>query len=222
MADDPLRDLIMEQSSEGFWSELRRRQDTLYKEAHAYAHHGALWAPHDAISVFPIVRRAVFESALRSAAQNHGLKAYDLFHDGDNYSYVLVKKKKLVITCHHVSSPDSFVRPAKSRKQNAAINEWLDYFTPRELLLKPLPELRKSGKINLYILHGQQPTDAEKKKYTSFLRIAIPNAELTDYQRNYDVQELLNLYAQLDEHRDVPGLRVADRALPRIKKDGEK
>ncbi|MGB8542750.1 MAG: hypothetical protein WCD49_14045 [Candidatus Acidiferrales bacterium] len=222
MTDDPLRDLIMEQSPEGFWSELKRRQDALYREAHAYAHHGALWEAHDALAVFPIVRRAVFESALRSAARSHGLKPYDLFHDGDNYSYVLVKKKKLVITCHHVSSPDSFVRPAKSRKQNAAINEWLDYFTPRELLLGPLPELRKSGKINLYILHGQQPANAEKTKYTSFLRIAIPNSELTEYQRTYDVQALLNLYAQRDQDKNVPGLQIADRALPRIKKDGEK
>jgi hypothetical protein len=220
MTNDPLCDLIMEQSPEGFWSELRRRQEALYREAYAYAHHGTLWEHHDALSVFPIVRRAVFESALRNAARTNGLKAYDRFHDGENYPYVLVKNKKLVITCHHVSSPDCFVRPAQSRKQNAAINDWLDYYRPpRDLLLRPLPELRNSGKINLYVLHGQQPVDAEKTAYSSFLRIAIPNSKLTEYQRNYDVQEVLNLYTQRDRTKEISELQISDRALPRLKKD---
>ena len=220
MSDDPLRDLILEQSPEGFSRELATRQDALYKEAHSYSHHGTLWDEHEARSVHPIVRRAVFESATRSAARNNGLKPYDLFHAGDNYPYVLVKSKKLWITCHHVASPDCLVPPAESRKQNAAIGQWLDYYMRAELLLHPLPELRKSGKIYLYILHGQQPQNAEKTQYKSFLRAAIPDVKLTAYRRNYAVSELLQFYAQKSKDPTVDGLSVADFAFARIKKDG--
>jgi hypothetical protein len=217
MNNDALRQLITEQSPEGFWRELSTRQEALYREAYSYSNHGTLWDKHEALVVFPIVRRAVFESATRSAAQNNGMKAYNLFHTGDTYPYVLVKAKKLLITCHHVAAPDYFVRQAESRKQNAAVNKWLDYYMRNELMLHPLPDLRQSGKINLYILHGQQPADADRTTFTSFLQVAIPDADLTTYRKNFPVSELLQIYAQKAKDDAISGLRIADRAMPRIK-----
>ena len=214
--DDPLCSLVMDHSPEAFWKELVSRQTALYKEAHSYSYHGALWEKPEAETVFPLVRRAMFESTFRSAAKLSGLQTFDLRHESD-YPYVLVKTKKLIMTAHHVEAPGWFVRLAASRKQNAAVNKHLDYYVRSELLLQPLPDLKKCGRVNLYVLHGQQWDDEDEKIFTPFLQVAIPDVDLTKYSRVYEVRELLQFYAQ-KAVTPQPEVRVADRAIPRIKK----
>jgi len=214
--EDAVRDLIIDGSPAAFWKDLVTKQDALYGEAYSYSYHGALWEKQEAETVFPFVRRAMFENVFRTSARAQGLKAYDMRHIND-YPYVLVKTKRLVITAHHVGSPGEFVPPAETRKQNAAINKHLDYYLRAELLLEPLPGLSKSGRVNIYVLHGQTANAADEEKgFTPFLHIGIPDTDLTCYSKVYNVRDLLQIYQQREVAADIE-IKIADKAIPRIK-----
>jgi len=218
MLDDPLRDLIMKSSPQRFWQEIASRQEALYNEAYSYSFNEGLWEKPEAETVLPVVRRALFENVVRQAARVARVESLDMMHKGDNYPYVLVKCAKLVMTAHHVPGPCHFVRPAESRKQNAAVNEWLDTWVRQELLIRPLPDLRRSGNVNVLILHGQTREKMEGKEISSsFLQLAIPDADLNEYRRIYHVKDLLQSYSQ-QAVADKVDVRVADRARPAIRR----
>ena len=213
---DAVRDLVIGGSPSAFWKDLVAKQEALYPEAYSYSVHGALWEKHEAETVLPFVRRAMFENVFRNAARAHGLKAYNMRHVND-YPYVLVKSKRLVLTAHHVGSPGELVPVAEARKQNAAINKHLDYYLRAELLLEPLPSLSKSGRVNVYVLHGQTANAAEEEKgFTSFLYLGVPDTNLTRYSKLYNVRDLLQVYQQREVAADIE-IKIADNAIPRIK-----
>jgi hypothetical protein len=220
METDRLRDLIIAHSPKGFWQEISLRQEGLYNEAYSLSHQEALWKKPEADTVLPVVRRALFESTIRNAARANALKPFDMMHAGDNYPYVQVRTRRLIITAHYVPAPGHFVRFAESRKQNAAVNGWVDTYARQELLLKPLPKLGSTGAIYLYLLHGQfRDIENGKAIFRPFLQIAIPDAELEIYRKVYEVRDLLMLYVQREAAAQV-NVAISDKAIPRIKKAG--
>jgi hypothetical protein len=102
-----------------------------------------------------------------------------------------------------------------------AVNRMIDYYIRQELLTAPLPDLKKSGTVNIHILHGQVITavgaEEDRQKREAFLQIAVPDSELSEYRRIYNVRDLLQFYVQRDSE-PKPEVRVADRAMPKIKK----
>ena len=151
---DALRDLLLAEIPKEFCTTLSVSQEKLYKEAADRAYQDQGWMKPEGESVEPIVRRALFENAMRTAACDCGLQAINMPHAGGNYSYVLVRAGRVVITAHHVSAPKVFVQPCVSRQQNAAVNRWLDTLLPDGFL--DLPSLADAKSINAYILHGMQ------------------------------------------------------------------
>ena len=217
--EDSIRDIILKDIPSGFLERLLTRQEGLYGEAYSVSFDSTLWTDREAETIFPVVRRALFESEFRKAAQTHKLKVHDRQHEGENYGYVLARAGRLRLTAHQVSGPNQFVRPCVSRKQNAAVNRWVDAPPLPGTLQEALPDLHESGLVNAYILHGRIIEKRGGKKFTtSFLRIGIPDAELTRYRRSYDVPELLQLMAQKATGTLVTP-EIADQAQPKFKKE---
>jgi len=76
--------------------------------------------------------------------------------------------------------------------------------------------------VYLLILHGQIREQLEGKEIrSSFLQVAIPDAELNKYRRVYDVRNLLQAYAQQEAAASV-NVRTADRAVPTVRKKESK
>lgn len=213
---DLLKDLLCENVPVDFWSTLVRNQEAIYEEARERACTDVKWTAQESESVLPIIRRALFEHELRTAAQDAGLQAFNMQHAGRNYGYVLVRSGRFIITAHHVADPKTFVRPCVSREQNASVNMWLDTIMPEGFL--DLPSLAESGSINAYVLHGlETEVRGDEKFENSFLQLAIPDAELSRYQRNYPMHELLGTYS-IRKTPTSPVTLIPDRAMPSINK----
>jgi hypothetical protein len=207
-----------------FLTRLLVRQQALYAQSLASAFDQG-WTRAEAMYLLPHFRRVLYESEFRKAAEECDLKAFDSFHAGDNCTYVMVKAEALIITEHYVDGPRQFVRPAKSREQNAAVNNWLDEYTDERLLTRPLPKLgRKSIYLNL--LHGcalqESPKgDLSVSAESCFMRIAIPDEESQKYIYNWSVQEILMVYAATSDSAASPQA-VKDQAQPRTKLKAKK
>lgn len=177
-----------------FFERLVARQGTLNEEARAMAF-SAPWGIPEAEVAYPQNRRGLFENEFRLSAKAAGLDCSDLKHAGDNYGYVLVRAGKLWITSHHVDRPTRFVRPCLSRKQHAAVNQWLDTPYFEELLQELPPKLGDADRVNAYLLNGVVIEERAGKEFpTLFMRLAFPDPDLERYVRNYDVFDLLQLY----------------------------
>jgi hypothetical protein len=213
---DSLRDLICGEIPEAFFRQLAARQDAIYQEARGMAYAGN-WTKPEADTVAPIVRRALFEDEVRRAAKSSGLQPFDMAHAGGNYGYVLVRAGKLIVTAHHVLGPNHFVRPCKSREQNASVNRWLDTLILDGTI--ELPTLDDASTVNAYLLHGIELEERAQRIFeTPFLQVAIPDAELNRYQRNYPIGELIGAYSA-SPVSSAPITMIPDRATPTINQE---
>lgn len=220
MPTNPLIEKIVRAIPKGFFTHLIERQLSLYQQSISMAFVEG-WEPAEAFSAVPTIRRCFWESALRKSAISNGLKCFDMDHAAENSSCVLVKADKLILTEHYVEGPNQTVRPAKSRKQNSAVNAWMDEYTDDRLLLTPLPKLGNNP-IYLNLLHGANfshltPENLAIDPTSCFLRIAIPAAaneeekESDKYLHNWSVDEILQAYVI---HAETA---VEDKAHPRRK-----
>jgi hypothetical protein len=138
-------------------------------------------------------------------------------HAGGNCGYVLVRAGKLIITAHHVLGPNHFVRPCKSRDQNASVNQWLDTLILDGII--ELPTLGDASSINAYVLHGIEVEERAQRIFeTPFLQVAIPDAELNRYQKNYPIGELIGAYST-SPVATAPITIIPDRATPTINEE---
>ena len=163
-------------------------------------------------------RRALFENLLRESAELSGLSVVDNQHAGDNVGYVLVTAPRTEFTIHSVDNPNRFVRECVSRKQHAAVNRLVDGYLDGTLRQNP-PRLDGEKPVYHLILHGtEERTDESGKLYRStFLRVAIPDAELKRYRRNYNVPEILQWYASTEVNASK--VKSLDLARPTPEKE---
>jgi hypothetical protein len=110
-----------------FVTRLLERQQPIYQQSIAIAFNES-WTATEAKNVLPYIRRGLFESDFRKAGIECGLKTFDMPHVGENCSCVMIKADGLILTEHYVDGPGHFVRDAESRRQNAAVNKWLEEF----------------------------------------------------------------------------------------------
>ncbi len=202
-----------------FTTRLLERQQSIYQQSIATAFNES-WTATEARNVLPYIRRGLWESDFRKAAIECGLRTFDIPHAGENCSCVMVKADGLILTEHYVDGPGQFVRDAESRKQNTAVNKWLDEYADERLLLHPLPKLgRKSIYLNL--LHGGHFVNSDSDALTvdaatCFLHIAIPEDGSKKYLCNWSAQEILLAYATAADAAVAPQA-VEDKAQPRKK-----
>jgi hypothetical protein len=204
---------------------LLARQQTIYRQSIAFAFNNENWTPAEAMSVLPYIRRGLFESEFRKAGIECGLKTFDMPHAGENCSCVMVKASGLILTEHYVDGPGQWVRDALSRKQNTAVNRWLEEFADERLLLHPLPKLGRKP-IYLNVLHGGHFANSETDSLTidpssCFLRFAIPEFAIADegskkYLHNWSAQEVLLAYESTANTALAPQT-IEDKAQPKKK-----
>src|SRR5581483_5598644 len=116
-----------------------------------------------------------------------------------NCSYVKVAAGPFRLTTHRVATPGSFVAPCVSRKQDAAVNEFMDGYVLHEdgvrdgavCLCVPLPALEQAKEIAVYALHGTWEQDGRR---TPFLEIAAPDADLEVYRWQCSFNDLKQAY----------------------------
>jgi hypothetical protein len=217
---DPLLDKITKSTPEGFFKQLFERQPALYAQALAVAFKEFTWKMPEGFHVLHAVRRALFENELRASALANAIPFYDVPHLGGNCSYVMVKSKPIIFTVHYVDGPCQFVREAESRKQNAGINKWVDYYLDERLFVEAPPAIRKDKPIYINILHGgdfSRITDGLTVDPTSlFIRVAIPDSQSVQYVRNWSVQELIQAYASRSDSAAAQ-TEIEDKAKPVIR-----
>jgi hypothetical protein len=85
----------------------------------------------------------------------------------------------------------------------------------QEMLVQPLPALSDAGLIYACVIHGITVERRAGKEYpTYFMRLAFPDAEFGGYTKNFDVGELLQLYALRRAKREQPEEQPEDLAIP--------
>ena len=121
----------------------------------------------------------------------------------------------LAISTHHIGGPNQFVRRCKSRKQNAAVNKFLDQLALDEILIEPIPKLDEAGVVYAHLLHGRIYERHGNQEFThDFLRLAFPDADLKKYAKNYSILEILQKYAALENSGSGPGPDTEDKVIP--------
>jgi hypothetical protein len=202
-----------------FIMRLVERQQTLYQQSIAIAFNES-WTSVEALNVLPYIRRGLMESDFRKSAIECGLKPFDMPHAGENCSCVMVKANGLILTAHFVDGPGQWVRDAKSREQNTAVNKFLNEYADERLLIHPLPKLGRKA-IYLNLLHGGYFANSDSGILTvdpssCFLHIAIPEDGSKKYLCNWSAQEILLAYATAADAAVAPQA-VEDKAQPRKK-----
>jgi hypothetical protein len=158
--------------------------------------------------------RAIFESETRKAAIACGLSWEDAAHLGGNCTYVKVSVGNFRITTHRVQSPGCFVEPCESRKQDAAVNQFMDEYIDEDLLVVPLPKLRHAAEIAVYLLHGT--TESQDSKRSPFLEVAAPDSELKVYRWQCSLADLRMAY-MADARKADATPDIEDKAKPKPK-----
>jgi hypothetical protein len=217
----PLHRAVLDNIPSDLFSRLKSRQEQIYSEARAMAFETTLWDKPEAESVFPINRRAIFEGELRRTCRVLDIPFKNSVHHGENYWYVLVKSGNLLLTAHHVDRPKRFVRPASSRKQNAAVNRLLLQPCIEELLLEPLPKL--DGLINAHVLHGLiRERVGDRVISQPFMTLAFPHPEIERYVDAWDISEVLQMYATRDSSDVEQTVVVEEAPKVTLKPDADK
>ena len=219
MDNNPLLGRFLSAFPEQFLRRLVQRQKPLYAQSIAISFSES-WSRIESFSVLPGIRRALWENEIRQAAIECGLKSLDTPHAGENCSCVTVNSEGLALTVHYVDGPNQFVREAESRKQNAGVNDWLNYYTDERLLTSPIPKI--GGRpIYLNLLHGAAfPTLTNENLLIDdtsyFLKLAIPASGAGRYLYNWSAQELLQVYKTAPPAVSVKA-ELEDQARPRRK-----
>lgn len=211
---DQLKERVLREIPERFFRRVWDRQQTIYEEAREHSRTSHLWTSAESDTVWPVARRAAMEHEARLAAKESGLKHIDSEHAG-GYPYGITRSAKLALTFHHTHGPRVMVEKCVSRVQNSAVNRFLDQYVMQEMLVQPLPDLRKSGLIYGCVLHGIMfETRAGKTFQNTFMRLAFPDAEFSEYTKNFDIGELLQLYSLIRTKAEDPKEASEDKAKP--------
>lgn len=217
-----LLDRFLDAVPQTFVKTMLERQLPIYQQSIVLAFNEQPWTSAEATTLLPYLRRALWESEVRRAADACGLRTFDMAHIGKNSSCVHVKAGSIILTAHYVDSPNDFVREAESRKQNAGVNRWLTHYVDNRLLIAPVPSL---GERPIYInmLHGaffpmKKEDGAKVDPTTCFLRFGIPAADSNQYLAEcvWSAQELLLQYGPAAVAEPTPK-NMPDEAKPTIK-----
>jgi hypothetical protein len=199
----------------GFIDHLVRRQEWVYQEAQAQCFKNTLWTEAEARFLVGDTERALFESEMRKAAQRFNLPWQDAAHQGGNCTYVKVSAGKFRITAHRVHTPGEFVNPCASRRQDAAVNQFMEGYVLEGSLCVPLPKLEEAEEIAIYLLHGS--IVAPDGQRASFINLAAPDSELEHYQWQCSSAELKQAYLADSRSSDKDG-EVRDLVQPTVRK----
>ena len=203
--------LFRREVPEGFLRFIAERQESLYEEALAQCRENPRLKTPEISALAGHAKRAFFEALLRDAAKVNDMPYSDEKHAGGNLGFVSANSSRFRMTAHRVSWPGEFVRPSVSRKQAAAVNDYVGQLVIEFGDLCPYPKLAEAEEINAYILHGDYGNN------TPFLRVAIPDANLTKYHVNVSLEHLMQGYLE-DSRRERRPDATKDRRKPRTKK----
>jgi hypothetical protein len=219
---DAVSILFRQEVPEEFLRYIAQRQELIYGEARAIARENPRFRDPEVFAIVGHVTRACFESLLREAAEASQVDWADAMHAGNNLGYVKVRAGRFRITAHQVATPGEFVRDAVSRRQDAAVNDYVGQLELQYDGRVPFPRLASAAEIQAYVLYGQIDRVDSKAGADPqpFLRLAIPDAGLTKYHVNCSFDYLMQGY--LDDSRSGKRPRAPeDRRIPRTKKSQE-
>lgn len=219
VSQNTLLDHIRQHIPGGFVTFLAQHQPQVYPEAAASAFNDPRWTQAEGRMLVGDIERAIFENIVRKAAKKYKLRVSDVDHNGGNSSCIHVFAGNLRLTTHRVPSPNYFVRPCESRKQDSAVNKFMDGYVLEGSLSAPLPALDKAEEIRLFILQGSVIEEKDgKEERRSFIQLAAPDAALVRYRWICSFGELQQAY--LADARDSNREQEQEtRVLPRLKKD---
>ena len=198
-SQDSLQVLFRQTVPVEFVDHLTRRQRWVYEEANRQCYDNPLWTEAEARYILGHTERVLFENEMRKGAVSFGIDWENANHVGDNCTYVKVVSGKFKMTGHRVPCPGYFVRPAESRKQEAAVNRFMDGYVLDGALSIPLPLLKQAKQIAAYILHGTTVDENGEKKL--FLQLAIPDSELDGYRWECSFVDLRQAYSMGLRHK---------------------
>lgn len=212
---DAVQILFRQEVPEGFLRFIAGRQKSMYEEALAHCRENPRLKAPEISALAGHTKRAFFEALARDAAEANGLECSDEMHAGQNLGFVSVRSGRFCMTAHRVLWPGEFVRPSVSRSQAAAVNDYVGQLCIQFGGHCPYPRLAEAEQINVYLLHG------DREKGSSFLQVAVPDANLTKYHWNLSLETLMQGYLQ-DSRKQVPSSEpVEDKRTVKAKKQGD-
>lgn len=141
-------------------------------------------------SVYPIVRRGIIETTVRTAAAQFDL-SFDVhaLSESKANSYTRVRAGRFVLTCHHIASFMPLPRYAVYRKNNAAVNFYLEQ---GQLDLGDILSEDKESDIYVYCLHT---TNSANKFTCGDIVVKAPGSDRAGVICSYDISEVMEAQA---------------------------
>jgi hypothetical protein len=174
-----------------------------------YAEHPGLGAAEKE-NVFRVMRRGLIETDYRETSNRFGLEVsletLCVFDEANVYTKV--RAGRFIFSCHHVIEAGALPRFAHYRKQNKAVNQFLE-----QLLLFPDETIDRDSPIYAYFLHSSGPAN---KHEVGEIRVTVPAAESGGAICFYPIGDLIDaqtcsVIARSDE--DLPITRKSEKQV---------
>lgn len=214
MAEDVMLNLILSNIPYKFIEAFHGQLAALYRESHSSVSNYTLWLEPEAKFVLPYHRRGICEAAFRRTALDSGLRVRDLQHNARNCNYVLVRAGKILLTQVAVREGEG-IRPAKSREQHAAVNQFLN--NPGFEFIDA-PDFRVPGAVYGTIVHGPDKQDSARASFAYLLFPPAADASENTPVFKYPLAFLMQEYKNLGLHRQTQKMPT-ERKQPKIKGD---
>jgi len=162
-------------------------------------------------------RHACCEEGFRTAAEGAGMTAVALHTKPAGGRYSLVSHEGVHLIRGNVQVHCGPPRPTRFRREQAALNEWLD---PCQLdLLRTEPRPSSEQLCGMIVVTAyRQNGDAS---IPAFVGLGIPRSDLAEWVVLEPIQKLLARYHDVETKTHTPpeaSVDVKDRAVPRLKK----
>jgi hypothetical protein len=184
-----------------FCRQVLRRGFGGYQAANLRCSEFPLNEKHD---LLPHVRRALFESDLRSIAKQFHFTASAELNKTKNSYHTMVLAGQIALTASAVPSPDIIVRPAKFRGVLAATSQMNLYNEEEE----------EEGYIYGIIIHGP---NEDKPFQPGFCRIVFPDRNVEAYV--YEIDLFSKYQALVTELQTGRVELIGDEVWPELRRD---
>lgn len=183
-----------------FVSELLRKIEWVYKEAHGAVKNDPLIAQPEHEYLYPHYRRSILEKALRDLAVATGMEGRISTNQDGNHQFTEIVAGRFVFTCSHSTGPDyMMLRSSHFRRQNAELNALLAQFEFTGGGFEKFHPKDTGGLLNAVIYHA---TDRNDPSQVGYLRLGFPKHDNSGWAAKFEFDEILSAYPRAITQRD--------------------
>jgi len=207
--NEQLRDILVSDLPPAFVTQLRNAFETIYRTTYESVHNDPNLASSAKSYLLPHSRRAELESVLLRLAAEARLATEEHRVRSGAAEFVIVRSRRLSITCSRTPTRDCLPRKAVFREQYADVNQHIAQ-------LSLIPVSSDPGESALYCVVAHGPNILDQREL-GFLAFGFPNHEGTAWaDEPVDIIDLIDLQRRKYQHVDDPLLEI-QKVTPRLK-----